>query len=155
MRLPITLLIALAGSLAVHPARAADDPRIDALRAADDERVAAIIAADRDRLAEIFSGDLRYAHSTGAVDNKASYIDLIASGRTKYLVYDYEERNFSFPAPDIALMSGRAHIKTTTAGTVSDGILSFLAVWREEKGRWRFLAWQSCKLPPPAPAAAK
>jgi hypothetical protein len=32
-----------------------------------------------------------------------------------------------------------------------DGVLSFLAFWREEKGRWRFLAWQSCKLP----AAAK
>ena len=29
-------------------------------------------------------------------------------------------------------------------------------VWREEGGKWRFLAWQSCKNPPPAaPAAAK
>ena len=31
---------------------------------------------------------------------------------------------------------------------VMDAVLSFLAVWREEKGQWRFLAWQSCKLPP-------
>jgi len=28
-----------------------------------------------------------------------------------------------------------------------DSVLSFLAVWREENGKWRFLAWQSCKLP--------
>jgi len=132
---------------------AADDSRIAVLRAADDRRVAAIVAADREQLAEIFSDELRYAHSTGAVDDKASYIDLLVSGRTKYLVYDYEERNFSFPAPGIALMSGRARIKTTTSDVVSDGVLSFLAVWREEKGGWRFLAWQSCKLPPPAPAA--
>ncbi|TSA29489.1 MAG: nuclear transport factor 2 family protein [Verrucomicrobiaceae bacterium] len=132
---------------------AADDPRIAALRAADDKRVAAIVAADRGRLTGIFSDELRYAHSTGAVDDKASYIDLLVSGRTKYLVYDYEERNFSFPAPGIALMSGRVHIKSSTSDAISDGILSFLAVWREEKGGWQFLAWQSCKLPQPAAAA--
>jgi hypothetical protein len=132
---------------------AAEDPRIATLRVADDERVAAIVAADRSRLEETFSGDLSYAHSTGAVDDKASYIDLLVSGRTKYLVYDYEERNFTFPAPGIALMSGRVHIKTLTADVVSDGMLGFLAVWREEKEGWRFLAWQSCKLPQAVPTA--
>jgi hypothetical protein len=30
--------------------------------------------------------------------------------------------------------------------------LSFLAAYRLEKGTWRFIAWQSCKLDP-APAA--
>ena len=28
--------------------------------------------------------------------------------------------------------------------------LNFLTVWREEGGKWRFLAWKSCKNPPPA-----
>lgn len=152
MNIPIVIRSSITGILLFSTVlHAADDPRVTALRAADDERVAAIVAADRSRLAEIFSEDLRYAHSTGAVDNKASYIDLLVSGRTKYLVYDYEERNFSFPSPGIALMSGRVHIKTTTSDVVSDGILSFLAVWREENGVWRFLAWQSCKLPPSSP----
>jgi hypothetical protein len=31
--------------------------------------------------------------------------------------------------------------------------LNYLAVWREEKGAWRFLAWQSCKNPPATGAA--
>jgi hypothetical protein len=43
-------------------------------------------------------------------------------------------------------------MKATSPSGESDSIFSFLAVWREEKGQWRFLAWQSCKLPPPAPA---
>jgi hypothetical protein len=43
-------------------------------------------------------------------------------------------------------------MKSTSPSGESDSIYSFLAVWREEKGQWRFLAWQSCKLPPPAPA---
>jgi hypothetical protein len=135
------------------PLHAADDALLEKLRTADDERVAAIIAGDRARLTAIFSDDLRYAHSTGAVDDKASYTETLVSGRTKYTELKYEERNFTFPAPGIALMTGRTHINVTSASGLTDAVLSFLAVWREEKGQWRFLAWQSCKLPAPAPTA--
>ncbi len=135
------------------PSPAAEDPRLAAVRAADDERAAATIAADKARLGAIFSDELRYSHSTGAVDTKASYSDTLVSGRTKYLLIDYQERNFTFPAPGIALMTGRAHIKSSSATATNDNILGFLAVWREEKGHWRFLAWQSCKIPPPTSAA--
>jgi uncharacterized protein DUF4440 len=132
--------------------RAADDPRLAKLQAADDERVAAVMAGDRARLAAIFSDDLRYAHSSGAVDDKASYTDTLATGRTKYTAWNYEERKFTFPAPGIALMTGRAHLNVTSATGATDMVLGFRGVWREEKGQWRFLAWQSCKLPAPAPA---
>jgi hypothetical protein len=139
-----TLTLFLLGLTALQ---AAEDPVLAALRAADDQRVAAILAADSARLTAIFSDDLRYAHSTGGVDDKASYIDSLVSGRTKYVAIDYQERNFTFPVPGIALMTGRVHIKAMSATGASDGVLSLLAVWREEKGHWRFLAWQSCKLP--------
>jgi hypothetical protein len=133
--------------------QAADDSRLAAVRAADDQRVAATLAADGKKLGEIFSDELRYAHSSGVVDTKTSYIQSIVSGRTKYHVIQFEERNFTFPAAGIALESGRAHMKSTSATGESDSIFSFLAVWREEKGQWRFLAWQSCKLPPATPDA--
>lgn len=132
--------------------RAADAPLLTALRTADDKRVAATIAADEARLSEILSDDLHYAHSSGAVDSKASFTEALVSGRTKYVSVEYEERDFTFPAPGIALMTGRAHLKVRTASGDVDMIAGFLGVWREEKGHWRFLAWQSCKLPTPAPA---
>jgi len=119
-----------------------------ALEAADTARVAAMRAGDRAALSHAFSDDLRYAHSNGIVDSKASFIDVLATGKTKYLGYDYEERNFSFPAPGIALMTGRARIKVESNSGQMDNVISFLAVWREEQGQWRFLAWQSCRLPP-------
>jgi hypothetical protein len=145
IRFSIAALLLTASSL-----HAGDDPRVEKLRAADDERVAAILAADHTRLNAILSDDLRYAHSTGDVDHKASYVDVLVSGRVKHFLYDYQERRFTFPAPGIALMTGRAHIKAKNATGVADIVLSFLAVWREEKGQWRFLAWQSCRLPQPA-----
>ena len=122
-----------------------------ALQAADNARIAAMKSPDRARLGAIFSDDLRYAHSSGVVDTKTSFIEVLTSGKTKYVSYDYEERTFTFPAPGIALMTGRARIQAETVTGKLDNLLSFLAVWREEKGQWRFLAWQSCKLPPAQP----
>lgn len=126
----------------------AEDARQAALTAADDARVAAMKSPDKEKLAAVFSDDLRYAHSNGVVDTKASFIDILTTGKTKYVGYDIVERTFTFPAPGIALMAGRARVQAESAGGKMDSVLSYLAVWREEKGTWRFLAWQSCKLPP-------
>ena len=147
------LLSIVALCLVCVPCGRAQDPQTVRIVAADMERVAAIKSADREKLEAILSDDLRYAHSSGTVDTKQSFIVSLSTGRTKYLGLDYEERTFTFPAPGIALMTGRAHVKVANATGEVDMLLSFLSVWREENGKWRFLAWQSCKLP--APAAAK
>ena len=138
--------------LTLAPLRAADEPRLTALRAADDKRVGAVKAGDREGLAAILSDDLHYAHANGIVDTKASFIDALATGRLKYVEWKYQERNFSFPSADIALMTGRTRIKVAKAGTSAEVVLSFLGVWREEKGRWRFIAWQSGRVPEPSAA---
>lgn len=148
-----SLLLLTFIAFVVSPLRAADDPRLEKLRAADDERVAAVMAGDRARLGAIFADDLRYAHSSGTVDDKATYTEALATGKSKYTAWNYEERNFTFPAPSVALMTGRTKISVTNATGANEMTLSFLAVWKEEKGQWRFLAWQSCKMP--APAAPK
>jgi hypothetical protein len=155
MKSTLLNLLTFAALALLAPLHAADDPRLAKLSAADDERVAAMRAADGTKLAAILSDELRYAHSNGLVDNKDSFIGTLASGRTKYVGYEYEERKFTFPAPGIALMIGRTKIKAETAAGTVDSVLGFLGVWREEQGQWRFLAWQSCKLPPPAAPVAK
>jgi len=142
----LVLLLALVWTAA---ARAADTPLTAAVRAADDERVAATIAADPARLDAIFSADLHYAHSSGKVDTKASYSQSLTSHSTVYETIEYAQRDFLPAGPGVVLMTGRALIKSRNAGLLD---LNFLAVWREENGHWRFLAWQSCKNPPPAPA---
>ena len=128
----------------------AEEAPLAAVKAADEARLSAMKSADRDKLTAIFSDDLRYSHSSGVVDTKASFIDVLTKGTTKYLSVDYEEQNFTFPAPGIALMTGRAKFKIGTPNGDIDPTLVFLAVWRLEDGQWRFLAWQSCKLTPPA-----
>lgn len=128
---------------------ASDTALIVAVRAADDERLAATTAADRARLEAIYSDDLHYGHSSGKVDNKQSQIAALVSGRSKYEMFEHKERTFVPAAPGIVLMKGRVLISAVSGGQTNKLDLNYLAVWREEKGKWRFLAWQSCRNPPP------
>lgn len=132
------------------PGAVASDLKAAGVVVADDARIAAMRSPDRQKLDAIFSDQLRYAHSNGAVDTKASLIDVLLSGKTKYLTFDYQERKVTMPAPGIALMAGRVRVQVESGSGKMDAVLSYLAVWREEKGQWRFLAWQSCKVPPAA-----
>ncbi len=127
----------------------AEEAPLAAVKAADDARLAAMKSPDRDKLSAIFSDELRYAHSSGVVDTKTSFIEVLLKGTTKYQAVDYVERQFTFPAPGIALMTGSAKFKIGLEMGVIEPTLAFLAVWRLENGKWRFLAWQSCKLTPP------
>lgn len=120
---------------------------VTALRAADDERVAATLAADPIRLDSIYSDELHYAHSNGVVDSKASFIESLTSKRTMYAGVDYVRREFIPAGPGITLMHGRAAVRVITPEGPRILDLNYLAVWREENGRWRFLAWQSSHNP--------
>lgn len=129
------------------PAARADDALLSILIEADNARIDAMRNPDRDALAAIFSDELHYAHSNGVVDSRESFLEILVSGKMKYVGYDHLERSFTFPAPGIALMNGRARIQAESEKGKMDSALSYLAVWREEGGEWRFLAWQSCRLP--------
>jgi hypothetical protein len=128
-----------------------------AVTAADDERVAATQAGDRTRLAASYSDDLHYAHSNGKIDTKASQIEGVINGPNIYEKFEYKDRTFVPAGPGVVLMKGRVlvHMKSKTTGQKLVNDLNYLAVWREENGKWRFLAWQSCRNVPPAPSTPK
>ena len=131
--------------------RAASGPA--AWQAADDARVAAMTSADRARLETMFSDELRYVHSSGKLDTKASMIEALTTGKSVYHAMTYETRDFREVAPGLVLMNGRVKVQLGKAAPYNELYLGFLAAYRLEKGTWRFIAWQSCKLD--APGAAR
>jgi hypothetical protein len=147
-RLFTTLCLCLTAAFAT----AAEEPKIAALTAVDDARVAAMLKPSKAVLDTVLSDDLRYAHSNGKVDTKASLTASLLGGDAKYVSYKYSERSFKFPAPDVAVMAGRLEVQAVVDGVSMTTGISYLAVWRLEKGQWKFLAWQSCKIPPATPA---
>ena len=151
LKLVLRRLIGLVCVLTVTASAAADGV-VAAVRAADDERVAATIAGVHARLAAIFSDDLRYVHSSGKIDNKTEHADGLAKRASVYERFDYQTREFRLAAPGVMLMSGRVVIHSTNAKGKNQNDVNFLAVWREEQGRWKLLAWQAAKNLPPVPA---
>lgn len=141
----LTLLFALTCAAAEHP-------ELARVTAADDARVAAMLAPTREKLDAVLSAELRYAHSNGQVDTKDVLITSLTDGSATYSKYAYQDRTFSFPAPGVALMAGRFDVKAVVKGNAAESSIGYLAVWRLEKGEWKFLAWQSCKIPPAASA---
>jgi hypothetical protein len=127
---------------------AADQAEFDAVRQADDARIAATKAADRPALEAIFSDSLNYAHSSGTVNDKRTYIDAIVGGKTKYASILFENRKFTEAGPGVVLITGHENIVEVKDGVSTALHLNVLAVWRLENGAWRFLAWQSNKLTP-------
>lgn len=125
------------------------DTKVAAVLEVDDARIAAMTSVDETALTAIFDDELHYAHSSGMVDTKESFIDLVVSGRSKYLEYESLERDVTFPRDDVALMAGRARVVVENDKGRNEFTLSYLAVWRQVQGEWKFLAWQSARLPPP------
>jgi hypothetical protein len=150
----LALSCALGASLALSLSttlRAANDPAA-AWRAADDARIAAMISADAKKLDAAFSDELLYVHSNGKPDTKATFIPAIAEGRSVYRKVTYEQRDFREVAPGLVHMTARCRVQLGKTAPYNELYLSVLAAYRLEKGAWRFLAWQSAKLPEPTPA---
>ncbi|GAB5558976.1 MAG: hypothetical protein SynsKO_06230 [Synoicihabitans sp.] len=146
----LTLILLLSIGSAAHAAHhaSAEKNQIAAVTAADAERMAATIAGDRGRLEAVLSKDLRYAHSSGTVEDRAAFIDTLITERVIYKKFTYQERNFTPVGSDAVAMSGRVLIDVVVNAKDISVDLNFLSVWRKENGHWRFLAWQSCTNPP-------
>ena len=123
-----------------------NDTAIAAVRKQDDARVAAMMSADRAALEAIFSDGLNYAHSSGTVVDKPTYIAALTNGQRKYTSITFDERKFRVAAPDIVLVTGRCRMKSVMGGQPTDLHINFLGVWRLENGIWRFFSWQACHL---------
>lgn len=123
------------------------NPVIADLQAADDARVAAFQKPGRAALNEVLSADLHYAHSNGVVDTRDSLTEILFTGQTRYLKFDYLERKFDVPAEGIGLMTGKVKLEVDGVNGPAQPVLSFLAVWKLENGKWKFYSWQSCRLP--------
>jgi len=114
--------------------------------ALEDRRYAAMTTNDLVSLEALFHDDLVYTHSSAAVDDKASYLDALRSGKFRYKVAKRMEEKVRFTG-DTALVTGRAEMEVDLNGAPKSLKLRFLNVWTKTPAGWKFIAWHSCSLP--------
>jgi Domain of unknown function (DUF4440) len=116
----------------------------DALKA-EDLRYVAQANSDFDSMQRLFGDDLVYVHSTGAVDDKASYIERQRSG----LHYRAMRRsNVTVRVYGcLAIITGSGSFDVTQKGQDSTVQLLFHSIWVKRGSDVQFVSWESTPAP--------
>ncbi|WP_414660548.1 nuclear transport factor 2 family protein [Horticoccus sp. 23ND18S-11] len=117
---------------------------ISALRA-DKARIAAMVAGDGSALAALMSDQLRFVHSDGRVESKADYVKNLMAGDTQYAEAKTSLLETMQVDPDVVVVLGLQEMRKRLGTEWSEVKLRYLAVWRNESGTWRMIAWQSAR----------
>jgi len=137
------ILLGLA-AVAMVPLLAAEPPVISALRA-DKARLAAMMAGDGEALGRLLSDQLRFVHSDGRVESKSDYVKNLMAGDTAYADAKTSELETTQVANDVVVVIGSQEMRKRLGTDWSSIKLRYLAVWRNENGVWRMVAWQSAR----------
>ena len=122
---------------------------VDSVTALEERRCRAMEAADLSTLDGLFAEGLSYTHSNGSVDTKTSILASLGSGQLRYRSMHMSERTVTVTG-STAVVTGRARLEITAAGTDRTVHCRFTDVWAQDGDVTYFVAWQSTPLAPPA-----
>ena len=112
----------------------------------EERRCAAMTGSDLATLESLLADTLTYTHSSAVVDDKASYVESIRSGRVKYLKVERFDTH-SQVYGDTVITTGRARIDVKVSDVERNLNMRYANVWIKTPKGWRFALWQSTPIP--------
>ncbi len=106
----------------------------------------AMISGNRADLESIVSKNLTYGHSSGKLEDYATFVETIASGKSDFVAIDFAKQTIQM-AGKTALVRHELHAKTNDGGKPGEVHLGILLVWQKEGKEWKLLGRQAYKLP--------
>jgi len=104
-----------------------------------------ILKPERTALENVTSADLSYGHSTGKIENKKDFVDLLVNGFYVYSTLGTSEQTIHITG-NTAVVRHHLIAKLTIGGAPADMNLGVLQVWEKQNGSWKLLARQGFKL---------
>lgn len=117
----------------------------DEILALEERRWAAQIGKDEAALTTLLADELRYTHSNGSIDTKASYMASILNDVVDYQTVDHVETEAQVVG-SAAVVNGRAIVGAAVGGRQLELNIAYTVVWVERDGAWQLLTWQSTPL---------
>lgn len=105
-----------------------------------------MLANDVAALDQLIDPGLHFSHSTGAIDDKPTYMTKVASGRIGYLSIDWSEQRVLPLGQNAALLTGRMTSMVKVEGVERRLDNRVFAAWTRSGDTWRLLAFQSTPL---------
>lgn len=123
-------------------AAAADRATIEQL---DKNWMKAVLAKDFAALDKMYTGDLVYAHASGVVDTKQTYLEKLKSGKQIYKTM--EQKNITVRLHgDSAVTHSWLHVTGVNAQGPFDDKVMMLHTWVLKDGQWRLAAHQTTRV---------
>lgn len=114
------------------------------IRAAEQKWAKAILGKDTAALNQVLGDQLIYAHSTGIVDTKASYIAKINSGKQLYEGVEHESMTVKLYG-STAVVHAKMHMRGVNQNGKFDDRMLMLHVWVKSGNDWQLVAHQTAK----------
>ena len=111
-------------------------------------RFAAAMAQDTAALEQMLADELRYCHTTGAVDTKTTLLDTVRTGRIRWLDMHpsgMEARVYG----DVGIVAGEIRQTMTVSGREDpiDLRIRTIDVYVKRDGRWQLTEFQASMMP--------
>jgi ketosteroid isomerase-like protein len=106
----------------------------------------AMIDGDRANLTKVAADDLSYGHSSGKVQTKAEFVELIASGGSDFVTIDLTDQTIKVVG-NTAIVRHKLSAQTNDGGKPGSTALGIMLIFQKQKGEWKLLARQAYKLP--------
>ncbi|HEY6983495.1 nuclear transport factor 2 family protein [Reyranella sp.] len=152
--LAITALLA-SGVATVPQVRAQDkekekekDKDKEALAAVSDaviELTKAMLSADKAKLESLVADQLSYGHSSGAVQDKAAFVDVIVSKKTVYKSIELSKQTVAIAGTDAIVRHAWMSESGSGDSNWTMSKISVLQVWQKQGSSWKLLARQGFK----------
>lgn len=107
----------------------------------------AMLKPDKRILEDIAADVLTYGHSTGLIEDKASFIEDLVSGKTVFTEVNFLEQT-------IKVSGNTAWVRNHMTGATNNNNVPakvdiiVMLVWQKQHGVWKLFARQAAKLPP-------
>lgn len=114
--------------------------------AAVDKLKNAMVSGERNALQEVAASDLSYGHSGGKIEDKATFVESIASGKSDFVTIDLKNQTVKITGKT-AIVRHELHATTNDGGKAGEVHLGIMLVWQKQGKEWKLLARQAYKLP--------
>lgn len=105
----------------------------------------AMVDADKSALEKIAADELSYGHSSGLIEDKATFVGSLVSGKFDFVTIELTEQTIKI-ANNVALVRHKLKGETNNEGKPGTANIGVLLIWQKQQGGWKLLARQAFKL---------
>lgn len=103
------------------------------------------IDVDLSMLDNLTARELSYGHSTGTIETKTEFLEIVKSRKSVYKKIDLTNQTIQI-VDNIAIVRHVFNAELENNGVFQTSKLGVMQIWKKQQNKWQMIARQACKL---------